>query len=242
MGTALSRAHHDLEPQAPAAGRDDVLARYRRLREISKHYHSDVLRFVPRDAPLQQARRLGRATGRTILLDSEDELALIFDLAIYTAPAGRSRTIDRYARSTSFPKDSDEALMLEAMCGARFAIMAVQDRHPVAGLLVTDLFRETDLWLLDEGLERSLPEGAMFATRYLRPTDFAMTAGVVVPLDLGVLEAAALTVPQLGRMSLVEALEDRRFAEAIYRAALADGIMEDVAYLDPGGDLRDQGS
>lgn len=239
MGTALSRAHYDLEHAAPAAGRDDVLARYRRLREVGKQQHSDVLRFVPRDAPLQQARRLGLAAGRTILLNSEDELALVFDLAIYAAPAGRSRAIDRYARSTSHPKGSDEALMLEAMCGARFAIMAVQDRHPVAGLLVTDLFRETDLWLLDEALGRSLPAGAMFATRYYRLADYAMTAGVVVPLDLALLGAAVLTVPQLERLSPVEALGDRRFAEAIYRAALADGIMEDVAYQDPGGDPRD---
>ena len=239
MGTALSRAHYDLEPQAPAAGRDDVLGRYRRLREVGKQHHSEVMRRLSRDAPLQQARRLGLVTGRTILVDSEDDLTLVFDLAVYAAPAGRSRAIDRYARSTPHPKGSDEALMLEAMCGARFAIVAVQDRHPVAGLLVTDLLRETDLWLMDEGLERSLSPGEMFATRYFRPADFAMTAGVVVPLDLPLLEMALFTVPQLARLSLDEALEDRRFAEAIYRTALADGIMEGVAYQDPSGDLRD---
>jgi hypothetical protein len=239
MGTALSRAHRDLEHQAPAARRDDVLARYRELRQIGKQHHSGMLGYVSRDAPLQHARRLGLVTGRTILIGSEDDLALVFDLAIYTAPAGRSRAVDRYARAASFPKGSDEAVMLEAMRGARFAIMAVEDRHPVAGLLVTDLIRQVDLWLLDEGLGQSLPKDATFATRYFTLADYAMTAGVCVPLDWSLFDAAILTVPQLGPMSLAEALEDRRFAEAIYRAALAEGIMEGVAYQEPGGDLSD---
>ena len=33
--------------------------------------------------------------------------------------------------------------------------------------------------------------------------------------------------------SHAEAVDDRRFAEALYRAALADGIMENIAYQDP---------
>jgi hypothetical protein len=37
------------------------------------------------------------------------------------------------------------------------------------------------------------------------------------------------------RKSRVEAIEDRRFAEAVYRAAIADGVMAGVAYRDPSG-------
>ncbi|MFZ0457280.1 MAG: hypothetical protein WAM17_02320, partial [Rhodoplanes sp.] len=46
-----------------------------------------------RDAILHQARRLGLADGKVLILDSMDELTLAFDLAIHTAPAGRSRAI-----------------------------------------------------------------------------------------------------------------------------------------------------
>jgi hypothetical protein len=236
MGNAVLRADNGLPHQAPPVSRAEVLARYRRLREIGMQHHSRVMKFLSTEAILQQARRLGLASGRTILAGSEDELTLIFDLAIYAAPAGRSRAIDRYARSTHSSQGSDEALMLEAMCGARFAIMAVQDQHPVAGLLVTDIFRQVDLWLMDVGLEQSLPEGAMFAPRTCKPADFAMTVGVAIPIDLALLEAVVLTAPQLGRLSPVEALGDRRFAEAIYREAIADGTMDGVSYQDPGGD------
>jgi hypothetical protein len=128
-----------------------------------------MMDFLSKDAVLHHARRLGLAAGKTLILDSLDELTLAFDLAIYTAPVGRSRAIDRYARSIQFAPGSDEALVLEATCNARFAVVLVQRPHQSAGLIVTDLFRKIDLWLVDEGLETSLPEGSAFATRYSRP-------------------------------------------------------------------------
>ncbi len=237
MAGAVLRANSGLQHQVPAATRDEVLARYRRLRAISRQHHSAVMSFLSQGALLQQGRRLGLANGKTFLLDSMDELTLVFDLAIYTAPAGRSRAIDRYAQSAQFTRGSDEALMLDAMCNARFAIMMVQGQHPVAGLLVTDVFRQVDLWLMDEGLEQSLTEGELFATRYFTPADFAMTAGVVIPADPLLVEAAILTMPpQADRLSVAEAIEDRRLAEAIYRIAVAEAVMEGVEYRDPGGE------
>lgn len=224
------RTEDNVEPQVPSRG--EVLARYRHLREISKRHHSDALKLLSRDAILHHARRLGLADGKVLILDSMDELTLAFDLAIHTAPAGRSRAIDRYARSTRFASGSDEALMLEAMCNARFAIVVVRRRHPSAGLIVTDLFRKVDLWLMDEGLELSLPVGTVFATRYFAPDRFVVTAGVGMPVDLDLLTSAIESVPQLLRKPRAEAIDDRRFAEAIYRAAIAAGIMENMTYQD----------
>jgi len=92
-----------------------------------------------------------------------------FDLAIYTAPPGRSRAIDRYARSAQLPPGSDEARMLEAMRAARFAILIIGPRHDATGVIATDLFRRTRVWLVDIGLEASLKEGVMMATRKHSP-------------------------------------------------------------------------
>ncbi len=229
------RRENTFEQQAPSPSRDVVLARYRHLREISKRHHSNVMGFLSKDAILHHARRLGLADGKVLVLDSMDELTLAFDLAIHTAPFGRSRAIDRYARSAQFAQGSDEALVLEAMCNARFAVVLVQRRHQSAGLIVTDVFRKIDLWLVDEGLEISLPEGTAFATRYYALDRFVMTAGVGMPVDLALLTSVIASAPQLLRRSRAEAIEDRRFAEAVYRAAIADGIMERVIYQDPAG-------
>jgi hypothetical protein len=125
--------------------------------------------------------------------------------------------------------------MLEAMRNARFAIVVVRRRHPSAGLIVADLFRKIDLWLMDEGLEVSLPVGMVFATRYFALDRFVVTAGVGMPVDLDLLTSAIESVPQLLRKPRAEAIDDQRFAEAIYRAAIAEGIMESMTYQDPVG-------
>ncbi len=235
VATVALRKENTFEQQGSWLTRDAVLVRYRHLREISKRHHSDVLKFLSKDAVFHQARRLGLVSGNTFILDSMDQLTLAFDLAIYTASAGRSRAIDRYARSAQFAQGSDEALMLEAMCNARFAIVLVQRRHQSAGLIVTDLFRNVELWLVDEGLEMSLPAGTAFATRYYAADRFVMTAGVGMPVDRVLLTSALDSAPQLLRKSEAEAIEDRRFAEAVYRAAIEDGIMEGVSFQDPVG-------
>jgi hypothetical protein len=216
----------------PSSNREAVLARYRRLREISTTHHSKAMEFLSKDAFLHQARRLGLAAGKKIVCDKMEELILAFDLAIHTAPAGRSRAIDRYARSAAFAPGSDEALVLEAMRHARFAIVSVEGRHPSAGLVVTELAREAEHWLVDEGLEKSLQAGSILATRYFEPEQFCMTAGISVPVNPVLLEDAILSAPQLLHKSLRESIEDRRFAEALYRFAIADGIMEGVTYQD----------
>ena len=53
-----------------------------------------------------------------------------------------------------------------------------------------------------------------------------MTAGVLVPLDIELIEYAIADTPQLLRKGQEEAINDRRLAESIYRAAVASGIME----------------
>jgi hypothetical protein len=121
--------------------RDDVLACYNHLREISKRLHHEILRLVSLDALLRQARRLGLAQGKTFILENLDEMYYVNDLAIYTAPADRSRAIDRYARTDRFETQSDEVLMLDAMRAARFCILAIERRHETAGLIATDLIR-----------------------------------------------------------------------------------------------------
>jgi hypothetical protein len=227
------RKEDSFKNQEPATSRGEVLARYRQLREIGKLHHSNVMDFLSTDVILHNARRLGLANGRTFILDNMDELTLAVDLAVYTAPAGRSRAIDRYARSARFAPGSDETLVLDAMCNACFAIVLVKCRHQAAGLIVTDLFRKTEFWLVDEGLEKSLPEGTAFATRYFTPDRFSMTAGVGMPIDQDLLVNAIESSPHLVRKLGPEVIDDRRFAEAIYRAAIADGTLEGMIFQDP---------
>ena len=213
--------------------RDDLLARYLHLREISKGLHAEVLKSISGDALLSCARRLGLAQGKTLLLEDMDEMYYVYDLAIYTAPADRSRAIDRYAKSAKFDAQSDERLMLEAMRASQFALLLIEQHHDTVGVIATDILRNTSVWLLDVGLESSMDDGELIATRLITPGPFAMTAGVNVPFEIEMLEPICGLLPQ--RMSngkLSKIADDRRFAEAVYKVGLADGVMDRLAYLD----------
>ena len=206
--------------------RDDLLARYLHLREISKGLHEEVLNCVSGDALLSCARRLGLAQGKTLLLEDMDEMYYVYDLAIYTAPPDRSRAIDRYAKSAKFDAQSDERLMVEAMQASQFAILLIERRHDVAGLIATDVVRNSKVWLLDVGLESSMDDGELIATRLL-------TRGVNIPFEIEMLEPVCALLPQrMANDKLTRIADDRRFAEAVYKVGLADGVMDHLTYLD----------
>jgi hypothetical protein len=150
MVSTAAALREDSAVAKPAAflSRAEVLSRYRRFREISSQHHSAALDFLSKEAIISQARRLGLAQGKTLVLDSMNDLILAFDLTIHTAPKDRSRAIDRYARAVRLAPGSDEGLVLEAMRRARFSIIGILRRHDVAGLIVEDLFRGGEFQLV----------------------------------------------------------------------------------------------
>jgi hypothetical protein len=236
-------SHPDIAPQPsipaiePLARRSraEIIDRYRKFRAISRTHNSGALKCLSSEAFLEQARRLGIVRGRTLILDTEDELALVHDLALYGRQGGRKRPLDRYASSQRLSPDSDEARVLDAMLAARFVLIRAERRHPEAGLIVTDLLSDEEFWLVDEGLEASMPVGCKIATRVFSPEDFHMAAGALVPLERVILMRALVRRPILSRMNVDEAAQDRRFAEAIYREAIDAGAMKRVRFLDPPG-------
>jgi predicted ATP-grasp superfamily ATP-dependent carboligase len=213
----------------------DILNRYRHLRAIGTRHHSAALDCLARPAFMEQAKHLGLAHGQTLLADSEEEITLIFDLAIHTARPGRSRAIDRYARAAALSADSDEAIALRAMCGARFSVWQIERRHEVAGVMVKDVLRDNETWLVDEALTASAQPMLTFASRLYWPAEFAMTCGVVVPVDAELMEDALIEGMARMRHADPEQLaDDPRFALTVYRTAIDSGIMDGVVFQEPG--------
>lgn len=210
--------------------RRDVLHRYRHLRAIGMHHHHAALKHLARPVIVENARRLGLMTGQMLTATSEEELTLVFDLAIYTAREGRSRAIDRYAKTVRLPSDSDETIVLQAMCHTRFSIWRIDRRHDTCGLVVSDLLRQAESWLVDEGLELSGKVGTCFASRLCDADQFAITSGVIVPVDRRMLEDVLTDVLTCRHSDPDCVGDDPRFASAIYRAALDCGAMEDVVF------------
>ena len=200
--------------------RKQAIARYRHLRAISKRHFNAALDFIAKPVMMDYARRLGVAYDNAIILDDVGDFAYIYDLALYTAKEGRSRAIDRYARSIHPAPGSDEEITLRAAQAARFAVWLVEGRHDTAGLNIFDVAREQTVRLMDEGFEATLPTGVLFASRLQPVDDFVMTTGATVPLDSIIFKNCLSNLPGsiTSRMTMIE---DYRFAIGVFRAYLS---------------------
>jgi hypothetical protein len=216
--------------------RTEVLARYRRLRQISKQQHEAVLDIIAPNVLLDWAKRLDLTEGKAVVLENDTEMTLPEDLAIYLPRLGHAHPLDRYARLARFAPSSDEAIVLAAMRRARFSLWRVERRHPTTGLILRDLLRDEETWLIDEAMERNAPPGVEMAARLLPLENFAMTARIIVPIlpDLmtrpDLMEEVFTRAPALRRLQREVLAGDPRFAIGIYRAAVATGTMERVRF------------
>jgi hypothetical protein len=107
-------------------------------------------------------------------------------------------------------------------------VWRVERRHEVAGLVVSDVLRGGEAWVVDESLERTAAEGVAFAARLCRPDVFSMTGGIVVPVDRDIVEEVLVDVLPRRRGPLEKVAEDPRFAMAVYRVTLAHGTVNPI--------------
>jgi hypothetical protein len=213
--------------------RTEILTRYRRLRQISNEHHHYVLDVVANDVMLDCAKRLGLKTnGKSIIHCSKNEMILVEDAATYLPRPGRSSPIDRYARSAGFADGSDEALVLDAMRNARFSFWRVERRHETAGLILRDLLRDEETWLVDESMEEFASPGYEIAARLVQPEGFAINARITVPIVAELLEEVRARGQALLQMQNHILASDPRLVVTIYRAAVAIGLMDSVLMVD----------
>jgi hypothetical protein len=160
-------------------------------------------------------------------------MTLLFDLAIHTAKLGRSRSIDRYAKAAAHSNEIGEGHTLAAMRGAKSSVWRIERHHEVTSPIVTDMLRGSETWLIDEALTISAHAGLRFASRLCWPTDFAMTCGVVVPVDAELTERVVVgTHKRIQRSEPNQWTGNPRLAAAIYRTTIEAGIIDSVDFTE----------
>jgi hypothetical protein len=214
-----------------ASSRVAILGRYRRYSELRKEIQSAALENVSASSFLAHAKRIGLSDGRVVYADNDSEIALVYDIILYTAPPGRTRAIERCARKRLNAAQPEEAVVLQALLASRFSVFSVIGRCEPAGVLLEDLLRGGTIPVLDEGLEQSVKAGDVFAMRVAPIEDFVITCGAVVPMGGGIFE----TIIEFLTGGVVEAeraalADHRRFAVTLYELAIELGLMSSIAY------------
>jgi hypothetical protein len=231
MASALQASLELRGGEMQASSRADILGRYRRYRDLRMDIQTAALENIPHSSFLAHAKRVGLSDGKVLFTDDVVELSLAFDLAVYTASAGRTRAIDRCARRRLPASSPDEALVLQALQASRFSIFRTIGRCEPAGVLLEDLMRGGAIPLLDEGLEKSAKSGTVFAMRVAPIEEFVITCGAVVPIDHATMEECiALLINAASKAELAALADNRHFAASIYELAIELGLMSFVAY------------
>lgn len=201
---------------------DELREFFGRCAKARQRFQELAVQAVPRPKLLEHARRLGLAVEDDMAQPSEEELAFAFDLAIYTAPPGRSRAIDRVAKQHA-RLPGEAALVLNGLSRSWLSVFQVQAPHPEAGFILEDAMLGGEAWVVDEALADQAEPGTVLATRLARVNGFAITCGVVAVLD----ETMLARLHQLvrgGEIDPAELVGEPRFAERMWLHALGSRV------------------
>jgi len=164
-------------------GRQAILARYKALRASARELNMGLGKSVPAHAWGECAQRLGRLAKRTIVLDTEDEIAVLADYLIHTYRAGGKNAVERFLEESPPPPDSDEMLLLQSMAQARFSVFEVRAVERGFGVHADDLFRQDEVFLIDIGFSSTADPGMLLAARIKPLLGHHATTGAGLPVS-----------------------------------------------------------
>ena len=218
---------------------DEVLRTYRRLRNVLTDMNKGFVRRLPKNSLMECAKKLGLAKGKVMVFNNPDETSVLFDYCLHNSRTRGKTLMESYAEETPPPPGSDEMTLLRALIDSFFSVFQVRQVDKGRGVLLHDIFKEDEVFLMDIGLGDTGVEKMVVAGRLLPLADFHMSTGALVPFwHEPVLEAVGpimdkwlLHHPDMGRTKLSPALE-ANFSAQLIRAALRAGAIRAISYLD----------
>ena len=218
--------------------RTELIARYKRLRGVSRKLHEGMMEYVEKDAFQQCGKRLGILRDGILVFQSEDQSSVLMDHCIHDHCVNGRTTVERYLAAHPPAPGTDEELVLKAMASARYSILQVREVVKGVGIRALDALHNDQLLVVDLGLSETAVEGVVLATRVFVFDDFAMTGGAALVADPGALSQIQAhlerTCVRRGIRSFGDLSPDERckFHGAIIRSCLESEAASRVEYED----------
>jgi hypothetical protein len=151
---------------------------YLQLREAQRTLNKRLQKMVPKPAFKECGERLGFWQHGQLVFDSEDQMAVFIDYAIYDYRLrGGTNTVERLWKLGEVKLGSPEHEVLKAMLDARFTVIRVAKVVVGLGAVVDDLFYGEPGFLTDVVLSENSEPGLTIAARLLSFPEFIMTTG-----------------------------------------------------------------
>jgi hypothetical protein len=162
---------------------DNLLEAYISYRNISRVLVNKISDLLPKKAILDCGKRLGIVKKKTLLLNNENDFAILWDFCLFHYYVNGKTAIDRYILVHKGSLTFLETEVALTMQTAEFALLVIENTLPNGKVLVKNLLGsgETEL-LMDRGISLSGKAGLMLASTILRFPKFIMTTGAALPV------------------------------------------------------------
>lgn len=211
------------------------IERYKAFRKAGVQLNTALAKQVPKPAVPEFGKKLGLLKTGTLILNNDDEIAILYDYCLHHYRRAGKNTIERYLEQSPPPPDSTEAELLRAMLASRYSLFRVLEILPHRGATLQDLVRGDTLALMDITLSETGMPGIILAGRILPLADFNMSSGTLVPVSEWVFEDKLKPVihkffhdPQATPAPAQQA----SFAAEVLRIALREGGEDNSFYTD----------
>jgi hypothetical protein len=215
----------------------DQIERYKHYRQIGLRLNLLLVKQLPKIATAECGKKLGIFKAGTLILNNDDEIAILYDYALHHYRRAGKTVIERYLEQTPPAPESDEAMLLQAMLKARYSLFLVDGLERGNHIILRDILANDRVDLIDVGLSQTGMPGRILAGRILPMGDFYMSSGTMIPLPEGVYEASIRPIIDkfMGDEAAKKPLsrtQEAAFVARVIRVALHAGGADNVFYTD----------
>ena len=201
----------------------------------------EAVRTCSRADLTRAAKQLGLWEEGQIVAD-EDAVDMVADVALFEPNQRGRRVFDRFLETEARRLTPADLELARYMAGAFFSIFRLAARHDTAGVWLEDLLEgDRRLWLVDEALEASAPDGAVFGMRLFDAGPFHAGFGIVVPADEETIDFCVEARSRGARLPFRHSLAATLYGDSIRAGMPPDERLIDalLELLPSGSDLPD---
>jgi len=207
-----------------------IIIDYKALRRVSVAMSERLAKMLSGEEIKAAASALGMLQGKNIDLQTEDELCVVMDYAIYNVFRDGRNAVDRWLEDDPPPEGSNELRLLRSMQNSHYTIVHVQMTIPGFGVRGLDGPEKAPIVIVDVGLSATAQRGLALATRIHSPGEgWWMTTGAALPLCGEAVDRIARALEKYQRRYGVEPTEQEMMT-MIVRACIASGASRQIAY------------
>src|SRR3954451_12901030 len=207
--------------------RDESLAQYRPIRAAIKRVLAQAPKVCTAADWQRAARALGFEVADSIEVGSEREIEMLADVALFEPNQRGNRAYDRFLKTQADQLEPEDRDVAQRMANAFFSIFEVSGRHDTAGVWVKDLLIDSDpIWLMDESMEASAPDGIMVGMRLFDAGSFYAGFGIVVPVDAELVQLTKMSPATPGQRPFGRRLVPMVYGDEILRPQLVAMVEE----------------